>query len=235
MLWSTLFAAAVAPVCLSTPVEPMRIYDISVAITPEMHVYPGDPGASISPVVEIGERSHYALSRLVLGTHTGTHVDPPAHFFPNGITADQISLQALVGPATVVELLEGAAVTAAFLDEQGLPPRVERILFKTRNGALWEKPKFQRRFVYLEEGAARWLVARGAQLVGIDYLSAEQFGARQPVTHWALLGAGVVILEGLDLRAVSPGDYTLVCLPLKIKGGDGAPARAILIADSEEG
>ena len=207
----------------------MKIYDISVPIGPGMHTYPGDAQVEVQRTLEIGADSHYALSRLVLGSHTGTHIDPPAHFYTNGLTADKVPLNVLVGPATVVEMSEGRAVTRDFLEGLHLPERTERILFKTTNGALWDKPAFQRRFVHVDEGAARWLVERGARLVGIDYLSAEQYGARQPTTHWALLGAGVIILEGIDLRGVPPGDYLLACLPLKIEGGDGAPARAVLI------
>ena len=194
-----------------------------------MHVYPGDPGFATEAVVAVGANSNYALSRLTFGTHTGTHLDPPAHFFDGAMTVDQVPLETLVGPAVVVEVPDARAVTERFLVEHPLPVGTQRVLFKTANGALWDRPKFQRRFVFIDEGAAKRLVALGVRLVGIDYLSAEQYGARQPVTHWALLGAGTVILEGIDLRAVSPGHYTLVCLPLKIVGGDGAPARAILI------
>ncbi|MBI2370228.1 MAG: cyclase family protein, partial [Deltaproteobacteria bacterium] len=146
-----------------------------------------------------------------------------------GLTVDQVPLYTLIGPAHVVEMPDGRAVTAGFLESRDLPPRVERVLFKTRNGALWEVPRFQRRFVYVDESAAHWLLARGARLVGIDYLSAEQYGARRAATHLALLGAGAVILEGIDLRHVPPGEYTLVCLPLRLEGGDGAPARAVLL------
>jgi arylformamidase len=144
---------------------------------------------------------------------------------------DAIPLEVLVGPALVVEVEEGHAVTAGAIAAAGLPEGAQRVLFKTRNGDLWDRPRFQRRFVHIDEEAARALVTKGVRLVGIDYLSAEQYGARQPVTHRVLLGAGVVILEGIDLRGVAPGAYTLVCLPLKVTGGDGAPARAILMTE----
>ena len=207
----------------------MRIYDISVPITPDMHVYPGDPGMSMQRVLEIGEGSPFAISRLMLGTHTGTHVDPPAHFYKDGSTVDEVPLDSLIGPARVVDIGDARSVTVEFLESLDLPDQTERLLFKSRNGALWERPRFQRRFAYIEPFAARWLAARRMRLVGIDYLSAEQYGARQPLTHWALLGAGTIILEGLDLREVPEAEYTLVCLPLKIVGADGAPARAVLI------
>ena len=205
----------------------MKIYDISVPVEPQMHIYPGDPGMSIERVVEVGEESTFALSRLVLGTHTGTHVDPPSHFYPDGISADSIPLETLVGPVRVIDVGEARAVMPEDVDR--LPERTERVLFKSRNGAIWEKPKFQRRFTYIDPEAARLLASRRMKLVGIDYLSAEQYGAREPLTHWALLGAGTIILEGLDLREVPEGEYLLVCLPLKIVGADGAPARAVLI------
>ncbi len=211
----------------------MRIFDISIPIAPGMHVYPGDPGFAVEAVAVVGENSNYALSRLTFGTHTGTHLDSPAHFFKDGLTVDKVPLETLVGPAVVVQAPDGRAVTEEFLVAVALPAGTRRVLFKTANGALWDKPTFQRRFVYIDELAAKYLVAIGVRLVGIDYLSAEQYGARQPVTHRALLGAGTVILEGIDLRMVPPGAYTLVCLPLKIVGGDGAPARAILIQDNE--
>lgn len=202
----------------------MRIYDISVPLSPDMHVYPGDPGMEIERLVEVGKESPFAVSRLVLGTHTGTHVDPPAHFYPERPSVDQLPLESLVGPARVVDIGDALAVTPEMV-----PDGCERVLFKTRNGSLWEKERFQRRFTYIRPDAGEQLAKQRVKLVGIDYLSAEQYGARQPLTHWALLGADVIILEGIDLREVPEGDYTLVCLPLKIVGGDGAPARAILI------
>lgn len=202
----------------------MRIFDISVPLTPGMHVYPGDPGMQMERLVEVGKDSHFALSRLVLGTHTGTHVDPPAHFYPDRPSVDQLPLESLVGPARVVDAGDALAVTPEMV-----PDGCERVLFKTRNGGLWEKERFQRRFTYIQPEAGERLAERRMKLVGIDYLSAERYGAREPLTHWALLGGGVIILEGIDLREVPEGNYTLVCLPLKIVGADGAPARAVLL------
>jgi arylformamidase len=122
-----------------------------------------------------------------------------------------------------------SAVTARDLARAKLPTRATRILLKTRNSSLWERAGFQKDFVALAWDAAQWIVARGIQLVGVDYLSVEAFGAPEPRAHRILLGAGVVIVEGLNLHDIAPGNYTLACLPLKIKHGDGAPARAILI------
>lgn len=209
----------------------MRIFDISIPISTDMPVYPGDPAVTIEPVLQISKGDLANVSRLSFGNHTGTHVDPPVHFVPGGRTVDQLDLDALYGPAVVVDMLPvEKVITAGDLDRAKLPPRTQRMLFKTRNSELWDKSGFQKDFVAFSPDAAGWLVAHGVRLVGIDYLSAEAYGAPQPLAHRTLLGAGVVIVEGLNLANIAPGDYTLACLPIKIKNGDGAPARAILIA-----
>ena len=138
-------------------------------------------------------------------------------------------------PAWVADARGHRVITRAVLERLDIPQRALRLLLHTDNSALWDKSQeFVRDFVYLDGDAARWLVERGLRLVGNDYLSVEKFGAERPVTHLTLLGAGVVILEGLDLREVAQGAYTLVCLPLKITGGDGAPARVVLIEGNLE-
>lgn len=209
----------------------MRVYDVTLPIKADMPVYPGDAGVSVTPVAEMAKGSPYNLSLISLGSHSGTHVDPPGHFIPGGATVDQLPLDVLIGPAWVVELPQADAVTAHHLEALHLSPSVQRLLFKTRNGQLWERREFTPDFVAVREDGARWLVERGVRLVGIDYLSIEAYGAPEPVTHRTLLGAGVVVIEGLDLRAVPPGEYTLVCLPLPIVGGDGAPARVVLLQE----
>ncbi len=203
------------------------IIDISLPIGPDTPVWPGDPPVLVEPVARIEAGDPADVSRLVLGTHTGTHVDPPAHFLPGAATVDALPLDVLVGPA-VVACFPAAPIDRAALESQSLPPGSTRVLLQTRgdSGAL------------TPEGA-QWLVERGVRLVGADTLSIEPDshpGVRgcppeesYPV-HRILLGAGVVIVEGLDLSAVAPGSYQLVCLPLRIVGGDGAPARAVLIA-----
>lgn len=210
----------------------MKIHDISVPIYPAMPVYPGDPPVSIEPVTQISKGDAANVSRLVLGNHTGTHIDPPVHFIPGGTTIDQLDLNVLYGPARVVDMTHvEKAITADDLERIKLPRHAVRILIKTRNSELWDRQEFQKDFVAFAWDAAQWLVDHGIRLVGIDYLSAESFGVGEPKTHRVLLGAGMVIVEGLNLKTVSPGDYTLVCLPLKIEHGDGGPARAILIED----
>lgn len=208
----------------------MPIYDISIPISEEMPVYPGDPAVTIEPFLQIAKGDLANVSRLSFGNHTGTHIDPPVHFIPGAKTVDQLDLDALYGSARVVDMTHvEQVITADALERAKLPPRIERILFKTRNSGLWAKPGFQENFVAFAADGAEWLVARGARLVGIDYLSAEAFDASEPFAHRILLGAGVIIVEGLNLTPIAPGEYTLACLPLKVKNGDGAPARAILI------
>jgi arylformamidase len=166
------------------------------------------------------------ISRLDLGVHTGTHVDAPVHFLEGAAGADDLPLDVLIGDAAVVDAtgVEGA------LDEPALKeleiPRTERLIFKTRNSRLWELEQFSHDFIRLTGDSARLLIARGVRLLGIDYLSIGDEEA-----HVELLGAGIVALEGLDLRGVEPGAYRLVCLPLRLVGADGAPSRAVLIRD----
>jgi arylformamidase len=194
-----------------------------------MPFYPGDPGAEIKPVRSI-EDGHVAnLSELELGSHTGTHIDAPRHFEPGGTTVDDMALDTLVGPARVVDLSAADdEITRAGLESAGAAG-AERVLLKTRNSSLWSKTEFSTDYVALSPDAADYLVESGIKLVGIDYLSIERFHSDDYHVHHALLGAGIVILEGIDLSGVSAGDYELICLPLKIRGGDGAPARAVLV------
>lgn len=209
----------------------MKVYDISIALSPETPTYPGDAGVSIAPTHRISRGDGYNSSQLNLSTHSGTHIDPPSHILEGGASLDGLSLDVFVGKAWVAELASPRSISAADLAAAGIPEGTERLLLKTRNSQLWERPGFQSDFVYIEPDAARWIVGRGMRLVGFDYLTVESLNAPSPETHLTLMRAGVVIVEGLDLRGVPPGAYTLACLPLKIKGGDGAPARAILIEE----
>ena len=163
--------------------------------------------------------------------HTGTHVDAPFHHFADGSGADALPLDSMVGPAVVADLTQVDQIGANELDALKLPRGTARLLCRTRNSQLWadRQAGFTREFVAVAPDGAQWLVDRNIRLVGVDYLSVERFGADPPDTHRRLLGAGVVILEGLDLRAVKAGPYWLACLPWKLRGADGAPARAILI------
>ena len=205
----------------------MKIFDVTVPISTDMVVYPGDPPVKLDRRKVIGEKDSQAnVTRYSFGSHTGTHVDPPFHFIEDGITVDQLPLELLMGRVRVVEI-NSAIIDEAALGEFDFTADV-RLFFKTRNSYLWNNSKFAKQFVYITPQAARQLVDNGIKLVGIDYLSVEKFGFEKPETHLTLLGAGVVIIEGLDLREVEPGDYEMICLPLKIKNGDGAPARVVL-------
>ena len=211
----------------------MRVIDVSLPIGPNLLVWPGDPPVDVVPRKQIAAGDAANVSELRMGTHTGTHVDPPLHFIEGGNTVDKLPLDALIGPCRVVKYEGAGHITGAWLDGAGIPKGTERILFKTRNSDRWSDANapFTRDFTTLNASAAKWCIDHGVKLVGIDYLSIEPQGpekAGYPV-HKTLLAANVVIVETLDLRAVEPGTYELICAPLKIKDGDGAPARVFLI------
>lgn len=207
----------------------MRFHDITVPFSTELPVYPGDPAVQISQVASLAAGDICTVSHLSFGSHTGTHVDPPAHFVAGRATLDQLPLEVLIGPVRVVDVGEVRAIDLAAIEAANLAG-VERVLFKTRNSQLWQQGAhdFAREFVYLETDAAERLVELGVKLVGIDYLSIEKFNFEQPTTHYALLGNDVVVVEGLNLAEVAAGEYELICLPMKIKNGDGGPARVVL-------
>jgi arylformamidase len=209
----------------------MPIYDVSLPISESLVVWPSDPPIRITQPYHLDRGDSATVTRLDMGAHTGTHVDAPAHFIPGGSGVDGIDLHVLVGPALVVHAPEADALSADVLAALQIPPGTERVLFRTRNSERWARNfarEFAEDFVAIPDDGARWLVAHGARLVGIDYLSVGPFGATAP-THRTLLRAGVVPVEGLNLSGIAPGVYQLVCLPLRIVGADGAPARAILI------
>ena len=209
----------------------MKIFDISVSIHPKLPVWPGDPQVVLERYRQQSKGDASNDSRLACSVHCGTHIDAPAHFIDRGTTIEQLSLDSLVGSATVVEFPEIDRITPDLLETQRIDAQTDRLLFKTKNSELWADPEheFYPDFVALSAESARWVVKKGIKLVGIDYLSIQLFKDAEPQTHQILLEAGVIILEGLDLRAVEPGNYQLICLPLKLAGSDGAPARAILI------
>ena len=210
----------------------MRFYDISVPLTNEMPTYPGDPGIQISDWFTLANGDAANVTHLKLGAHTGTHVDAPAHFIEGAARVESLQLEALIGKAQVIVVPETVlSINKTFVAEQ-LKPNVTRLLFRTRNSSFWHDhpTEFRQDFTYLELEAAEFLVQHSVQLIGIDYLSIEQFRQKQHETHLALLAHGVVILEGLDLSGVPEGLYELICLPMRIRSGkgDGSPARAVL-------
>jgi arylformamidase len=208
----------------------MHTYDITVTISPDLPVWPGDPSIILERVSKIEEGENANVSRVDMGLHTGTHVDAPFHFLRDGKGVDKLKLSALCGRAYVLSLPEVDLITAGVLEKAEIPPRTRRLLFKTRNSQYWarQEKEFQPNFVGITEDGAQYLVTRGVKLVGVDYLSVAPYKKSRP-THEVLLKAGTIIVEGLNLSEVDQGRYTLYCLPLKIAGADGAPARAILI------
>jgi len=197
--------------------------DVSVPIYAGMVHYPDNPSIEIDTITHVERGDLCTLSRLTMGSHTGTHIDAPIHFLPGGAGADDVPLDNLIGPARVIEIKDPDAVTAEELRGHNLGVR-ERLLFKTSNSErCWETSQFVPDPVSIAEDAASCLAKLNTLAVGIDYLSAGG-----PETHRTLLGAGVVIVEGLNLTGISQGRYDLLCLPLKILGGDGAPARVLL-------
>lgn len=211
----------------------MKIWDISLAVTPGLPVWPGDSQTVLERYMAISKGNAANVSRLTCSVHVGTHVDAPVHFIENGPTVDQLPLDILIGPVLVVELPNVEAITPDHLENLMLPAGTTRLLLKTRNSALWADPhhEFYPDFVALTSEAARWVVRKGVRLVGIDYLSVQRFRDTNPLTHRILLEVGVVIVEGLNLQGVPPGPYQLICLPLKLVSSDGAPARVVLIEE----
>ena len=208
----------------------MKIYDITVPIRHGMPIYEGDPGVQIEPWSAFAKGDSANVSMLNLGAHTGTHVDAPAHFIEGANTIDKLPLETLIGQARVIrvpdEIIEIDPNFLAGCDLDG----VERVIFHTRNSTFWNGEGFRKDFTHLSPEAAESLVDGGIKLVGTDYLSIEKFHSGHHRTHLTLLRNSVVIVEGLNLSDIQPGDYELICLPLKIAegAGDGAPARVVL-------
>jgi arylformamidase len=207
-----------------------RIYDISVPIRSGGLVYPGNPEIEITLQQAVAKGAGANVSFIRFGSHTGTHADAARHFFDDGQTVDRIPLERLIGPALLLSFPDDLrSVSAADLSNHDLKGR-KRVLICTRNSALLSQKEFVRDYTYLAPDGAQYLVDNGVELVGVDYLSIEQFHSGHHKTHRILLERSVVILEGLDLSVPAPGEYELICLPLRIEGCDGAPARAVLIA-----
>jgi arylformamidase len=209
----------------------MKIHDITLPISPAMPVWPGDPPVTLEQIESMDRGAHANVTRLDMSAHTGTHVDAPHHFLNDGRTVENLPLDALIGPALVVQLPDELdLVTAAALEAASVPAGTERLLLRTRNSHLWARRQldFFPAFIGISADGAEWLVRRGLRLVGVDYLSVAPF-QQSEATHRILLAAGIVLLEGADLHTVPPGAYELYCLPLKLLGSDGAPARVVLV------
>ena len=206
-----------------------KIYDISVPVMNGSVVYPGNPEVGIKPHSELSRGASSNLSLISFGSHTGTHVDAPSHFFEAGSTVDRLPLNVLIGPARVIAFGKDVmSVTAQHLQQESLQG-AERVLIRTRNSTFVTDREFHPDFTYVAPDGAEYLAAIGVKLVGVDYYSVEQFHSGHHKTHRTLLERGIVIVEGLDLSAIAPGDYSFACLPLRLEGLDGAPARAVLM------
>lgn len=207
-----------------------RIYDVSVPVSPDLPVWPGDPTPVLERYASIDAGDEANVSRFAASVHVGTHIDAPLHFLADGAPVDAIPLEQLIGPAEVVDLRHADAITAEVLAQANLPADAQRLLFKTRNAALWRESDFRRDYVAITADGAEWLAAHGVRVVGVDYLSVAPFDDPGP-THRILLRTGAVLIEGLSLAEVPPGRYTLYCLPLRLRGAEGAPARVILVQE----
>ena len=193
-----------------------------------MVTWPGDPAVAIDLLASIEKGSICNVTRMAMSAHTGTHMDAPRHFIQDGITMEQMPLDATIGPCRVIAIEDTAAIRRAELEPHNIQP-AERILFKTANSArCYQTDAFYDDFIYVSNEAAKYLAERRVRTVGVDYISIGGFHKDLVRTHLTILGAGIWVIEGLNLSAVAPGAYDLICLPLKMPGADGAPARAIL-------
>ena len=207
----------------------MKLVDVSVPIRTAMAVYRGNPPVRIRHAMTL-RKDHVNLSELCLGSHTGTHIDAPSHFIRGAKGIDGVDLKRFIGPAWVADLGRvNGGITGAALDRARIPRGTRRVLLRTSNSRLWHPARpFTTDFVYLAADGADWMVDRGVELVGIDYLSIEGYHVEGAPTHHRLLGAGIPILEGLDLLKVRPGRWQIAALPLRIKDGDAGLTRAVL-------
>jgi arylformamidase len=202
--------------------------DISVPLRNGMVVWPGDAPFERSSTHAMANGDPGNVSQFSTTAHVGTHMDAPLHYLANGPGIETLRISAVVGRARVIEIFDRKAIRTPELEANHLA-KGERLLFKTANSArCWNTDEFQSSYVSIEPEAARYLAHCGVQTVGVDYLSVGPFQAGGPETHRTLFEAGIWIIEGLQMRDVEPGEYELICLPLKIMGGDGAPARAVL-------
>jgi arylformamidase len=214
----------------------MSYYDITVTLSPDLPVWPSDAQIEFERTSDMAAGAKANVTRIALSAHTGTHLDAPLHFIGDGKDVTTLALETLIGPAQLVEATDVDVIDATVLDSLSIPTGIERLLIKTRNSQLWSEAEatFRTDFVAVTESGAVWLVEHGIRLVGVDYLSVAPYGDSAR-THVILLQAGVIPVEGLNLSAVQPGRYQLICLPLKLAGCEGAPARAVLVSDHVPG
>jgi arylformamidase len=204
----------------------MKLIDISVPLDAHLASYPGNTPFGLEAVKRISKGDSSNVSSIHMSAHSGTHVDAPRHFFDNGGDADSLSLDMLIGRTRVIEITS-RTIAAEDFSKLDLSEDV-RLLIKTSNSRLWGDPEFHKDYVGVSESGAKHLVEHGLKVVGVDYLSVEQFRFPGAPAHHILLGGGVIVIEGLNLRDVEPGVYDMYCLPLRVVDSDGAPARVVL-------
>jgi len=205
----------------------MKLIDVSVPLDQSLASYPNNLPFSLEAIKRIARGDSSNVSALHMSAHTGTHVDSPRHFYDDGAGTEALALEMLIGRARVIELRPRGGITAEDLATVDLSEDV-RVLIKTPNSKLWGDPEFHKDYVGVTESGAKYLVEHGLKVVGVDYLSVEVFKTPGAPAHHVLLGGGVIVIEGLNLRDVEPGVYEMLCLPLKVVGSDGAPARVVL-------
>jgi arylformamidase len=205
----------------------MKLIDVSVPLDATLPTYPGNTPFSLEAIKRIARGDSSNVSTLHMSAHAGTHVDAPRHFFDDAIGTDALPLEMLCGRTRVIEITSRKGVAAEDLAAVDLSEDV-RLLIKTHNSRLWGTPEFQKDYVGVTESGAKHLVEHGIKVVGVDYLSVEPFKTPGAPTHHVLLGGGTIVIEGLNLRDVEPGVYDMICLPLRVVGSDGAPARVVL-------
>ena len=205
----------------------MKLIDVSVPLDTSLASYPNNLPFSLEAIKRLSRGDSSNVSALHMSAHTGTHVDAPRHFFDEGPGTEALPLELLIGRAHVIELRTRAGITADDLAPIDLSEDV-RVLIKTQNSRLWGDPEFRKDYVGITESGAKYLVDHGIKVVGVDYLSVEVFKTPGAPAHHVLLGAGTIVIEGLNLLDVEPGVYEMLCLPLRVVGSDGAPARVVL-------
>jgi arylformamidase len=205
----------------------MRLIDVSVPLDALLPTYPHNTPFSLEPIKRIARGDSSNVSTLHMSAHTGTHVDAPRHFFDQGAGTESLPLELLIGRARVIEINSRAGIAAEDLAAIDLSDDI-RVLIKTHNSRLWGSPEFRQDYVGVTDSGAKHLVEHGIKVVGVDYLSVEKFHNPGAPAHHVLLGAGTIVIEGLNLREVDPGVYEMFCLPLRVVGSDGAPARVVL-------
>lgn len=205
----------------------MQLYDASLPIRKGMAIFPGDPQFAIEPLFQCSKGDRFNLAVMTLGTHLGTHVDPPAHYLEGAASVDRLPLESLIGPGVVLDMTGRAVVDRRALESSALGDHV-RVMLKTDNSARLLDSEFHEDYVHLTEDGAAYLVERAVRLIGTDYLSIEQYHNIGAPVHKRLLNAGVVVVEGVFLLDVPPGPCEIYCLPLRVEGADGAPARVVI-------